>query len=89
MMGFYGFLLEHDGNVYSCFNGQHVSFGNLLTNSFESVWYGKQAHEARRQVRAARCPTCPETTYSSPVNALEVVETVVRVSRWRSREQAT
>jgi MoaA/NifB/PqqE/SkfB family radical SAM enzyme len=79
MMGWYGFVLEHDGSVYPCINCEKAGFGNLLTDSFESVWFGKQADSARRQLRASCCPTCTSVCYPQPVNALEVIKT----SWWR------
>jgi radical SAM protein with 4Fe4S-binding SPASM domain len=74
MMGFYGFILECDGNVYPCFNGEQASLGNLMTNTFEDIWFGEQATKVRRQLRVSRCSTCPETTYPLPINVLEVIE---------------
>jgi MoaA/NifB/PqqE/SkfB family radical SAM enzyme len=83
MMGWYGFALEHDGSVYPCINCERASFGNLLTDSFESVWFGEQANDARRQLRALCCPTCTSVCYPLPINALEVIETGWR--RWQRR----
>lgn len=81
MMGFYGCVMEHDGNLYPCVNCEQHSLGNLLTDSFEDVWFGEQAAEARQQLRALCCPTCTSMCYPLPINALEVVQT-----SWRRRK---
>ena len=67
MMGFFGFVLEHDGGVYPCVNCEDASFGNLLHEPFEQVWFGRQANEARRQLRASCCSTCTSMCYVQPV----------------------
>jgi radical SAM protein with 4Fe4S-binding SPASM domain len=69
MMDFYGAVLEHNGDVYPCINCEHSSFGNLLTSSFEEVWFGERANEARVRLRASCCPTCTSVCYPLPVNA--------------------
>jgi MoaA/NifB/PqqE/SkfB family radical SAM enzyme len=76
MMGLYSFVLDHDGAVYPCFVGDNVAFGNLVTDPFESVWFGAQADKARQRLRAHHCPSCPAGCYPLPVNALELVEMV-------------
>jgi MoaA/NifB/PqqE/SkfB family radical SAM enzyme len=78
MMGFYNFVLEHDGTVYPCPTYEKTGFGNLLTDSFEDLWFGERANEVRRQVRAQYCPTCSSTCYPSPINALELAQMVWR-----------
>jgi radical SAM protein with 4Fe4S-binding SPASM domain len=75
MMGFFGFVLEHDGSVYPCVNCEDASFGNLLHEPFEQVWFGRQAEEARKQLRASCCPTCTSMCYVQPVNAVELIQT--------------
>jgi MoaA/NifB/PqqE/SkfB family radical SAM enzyme len=83
MMGFYGAVLEHNGDVYPCINCEHSSFGNLLTSSFEKVWFGERANEARVRLRASCCPTCTSACYPLPINALEVAQ--IRWQKWRRR----
>jgi MoaA/NifB/PqqE/SkfB family radical SAM enzyme len=83
MMGFYAFVLEHDGNVYPCVNCEKNSFGNLLTDSFQELWFGGRANDARRELRSACCPTCTSVCYPLPVNAREVAALSWR--RWRRR----
>jgi MoaA/NifB/PqqE/SkfB family radical SAM enzyme len=80
MMGFYGCVLEHDGNLYPCVNCEQHSLGNLLTDSFEDVWFGERAAQVREQLRASCCPTCTSMCYPLPINALEVVQ-----AGWRRR----
>jgi MoaA/NifB/PqqE/SkfB family radical SAM enzyme len=72
MMGYYGFVLEHNGNVYPCVNCEGNSFGNLLTDSFENVWFGPSANDARRALRVECCPSCTSMCYPPPSNALEM-----------------
>jgi MoaA/NifB/PqqE/SkfB family radical SAM enzyme len=78
MMGFYAFVLEHDGEVYPCLNCESRSFGNLLQEGFNEIWFGQRATEVRRNLRRACCPTCVSMCYLAPVNAIELLET-----RWR------
>jgi len=73
MMGFYGFVLEHDGSVYPCVNCEGTSFGNLLTTSFEQLWFGGIAEQARRQLRTSCCPTCTSMCYVQPTSATEII----------------
>lgn len=74
MMGLYNFVLEHDGNVHLCFNSEEISLGNLLTDSFESVWFGEHADKARRKLRALHCHSCPAMCYPMPVSMFELLE---------------
>jgi radical SAM protein with 4Fe4S-binding SPASM domain len=83
MMGFYGFVLEHDGRVYPCVNCERRPFGDLRSESFEEAWFGPQANEARRELRQRCCPTCTSMCYTQAVNLWEMVETSWR--RWRGR----
>jgi radical SAM protein with 4Fe4S-binding SPASM domain len=83
MMGFFGFVLEHDGDVYPCVNCENTSFGSLLSEPFERVWFGEKAEAARVQLRAACCPTCTSMCYTQPVSALEVAE--IKWLRWQHR----
>jgi radical SAM protein with 4Fe4S-binding SPASM domain len=81
MMGFFGFVLEHDGQVYPCVNCEGASFGSLLSEPFEKIWFGDGAEAARGRLRASCCPTCTSMCYTQPVNALELLE--VKRRRWR------
>ena len=78
MMGFYAFVLEHDGEVYPCLNCESRSFGNLLQEGFNEIWFGQRATEVRRNLRQACCPSCVSMCYLAPVNAIELLE-----ARWR------
>jgi MoaA/NifB/PqqE/SkfB family radical SAM enzyme len=84
MMGVYDFVIECDGVVYHCPTFEKIGLGNLLTDSFENVWFGEQANAVRRQVRALYCPTCPSACYPAPINALELAELVwLQKLKWR------
>jgi len=74
MMGFYGFVLEHDGNIYPCVNCENHSFGNLLHIPFEEAWFGAHATSVRQQLRQECCPMCSSLCYPLPVNLLEVID---------------
>ncbi len=78
MMGFYGFILEHDGNIYSCVNCEQYSFGNVLTQSFDEVWFGKQAQTARQNVRTTCCPSCVSMCYTLPAGPVELAQVVTQ-----------
>lgn len=78
MMGFYGFTLEHDGNVYPCVNFEMNSFGNLLEQNFDDVWFGPQAEAVRKDLRQTACPTCVSACYTSPQNAGEMIKLITR-----------
>lgn len=80
MMGFYGFVLEHDGNIYPCVNCERVSFGNLLTDSFDDIWFHGNSDEVRKQLRSSCCPTCPSMCFTAPINAGETIDYA-----WRRR----
>lgn len=88
MMGFYSFVLECDGIVYHCPTSEEIGLGNLLTDSFEDVWFGEQANAVRRQVRTQNCSTCPAACYPSPINVLELADMVWRqkITRGSSRQ---
>jgi MoaA/NifB/PqqE/SkfB family radical SAM enzyme len=92
MMGFYSFVLEHDGSVYPCINCEKRSFGNLLHRSFKEIWFGSQAADVRRRLRQDCCPTCTSLCYPLPVNLLEVVDLGWRqiimpcLKRWLGRK---
>jgi len=72
MMGFYGFVLEHDGKLHPCVNCESALMGDLRSQSFGKAWFGAQAAEARRDLRESCCPRCSSICYAFPVNAIEV-----------------
>jgi MoaA/NifB/PqqE/SkfB family radical SAM enzyme len=74
MMGFYGFVLEHMGDIYPCVNCEHKKFGNLLIDSFESVWFGDQAAEVRDYTAENCCPSCTSGCLSLPVGIAEMLK---------------
>jgi MoaA/NifB/PqqE/SkfB family radical SAM enzyme len=74
MMGFYGCILEHTGEVYPCVNWEMQSFGNLLHERFDDIWFGERAYKARQALRETGCPTCPALCYTLPVNGAELAE---------------
>lgn len=76
MMGHYGFILEHDGEVYPCVNWEIESFGNLLHEDFDSIWFGERAHKARQELRSSGCPTCPASCYTLPTGPGELAQDV-------------
>jgi radical SAM protein with 4Fe4S-binding SPASM domain len=78
MMGFYGCIIEHDGAVYPCVNFEVNSFGNLLEQSFDEVWFGPRAEAVREEVRCIGCPTCVGSCYTLPINAGEMIRLVAR-----------
>lgn len=74
LMGFFGCVVEHTGEVYSCINWEEESFGNLLEKSFDEIWFGEQARAARHNLRKEGCPTCPSMCYPHAVGVDEVVK---------------
>jgi len=72
MMGFYAFVLEHDGSIYPCVNCERKSFGNLLSQTFEEIWFDNESESVRGHLRSECCPTCTSMCYTLPVNTLEV-----------------
>jgi MoaA/NifB/PqqE/SkfB family radical SAM enzyme len=78
MMGFYGFVIEYNGDVYSCVNCEKYSFGNLLNVRFEELWFRPHASYVRQQVHRNCCPTCTSLCYPLPTNLAEVVDIVLR-----------
>jgi MoaA/NifB/PqqE/SkfB family radical SAM enzyme len=77
MMGFYGFILEHTGEVYPCVNWEQQSFGSLLHEDFDDIWFGERAHAARAALRESGCPTCPALCYTLPTNAAELAQSTL------------
>lgn len=78
MMGAFNFILDSDGTARHCLLCEESRYGSLLTDSFDAVWFGPEANEARRQIRARRCPSCSAGCHLSPVNAGELAELVWR-----------
>jgi len=90
MMGYFGCILEYDGNVYPCVNYEMNSFGNLLEKSFDEIWFGPQARSARGELRRQGCPTCVSMCYTLPVNAGEVIQLAAqRIGRRLGRSSQT
>jgi MoaA/NifB/PqqE/SkfB family radical SAM enzyme len=83
MMGFYGCVIEHDAEVYPCVNCESQSFGNLLSDSFERIWFGERATQVRENLRVSCCPSCTSLCYPLPVNFYEVAMTSWR--KWQKR----
>jgi len=78
MMGFYGFVIEYNGDVYSCVNCENHSFGNLLNARFEEIWFGPRASYARQQIRRDCCPSCTSLCYPLLANLAEVADIALR-----------
>ncbi|MBA3946248.1 MAG: radical SAM protein [Herpetosiphonaceae bacterium] len=78
MMGFFSCVVEYSGDVYACVNWEQQSFGNLLNDSFDDIWFGPKAHAARLALRETGCPTCPSMCYTQPINAGELLATKAR-----------
>lgn len=74
MMGMYDFVLEHNADVYACVNCEDYRFGNLLEQSFEDAWFGKEAVEARQNLHQNCCPTCPSPCHYPAVGLSELVQ---------------
>jgi MoaA/NifB/PqqE/SkfB family radical SAM enzyme len=74
MMGYYGFVLEHDGAVYPCVNCETKAFGNLREQSFGKIWKRPDAKQLRQDIRANCCTTCASICYSLPGNVVEVID---------------
>jgi len=75
MMGFFAFVLEHDGNVYPCLNCENNSFGNLLIDSFDKIWFNKKSL-VRERLRSDCCPNCTSMCYTLPVNIFEMTNLI-------------
>lgn len=74
LMGFFGCLVEHTGDVYPCPIWEQESFGNLLEESFDAVWFGDRARAARYKLRRTGCPTCSSMCYPHSVGLQEVAQ---------------
>jgi len=74
MMGYYGFVIEHDGSVYPCVNCEDRVFGNLCKQSFQELWWGAHAQAIRREMRARCCPTCASICYTLPGSLVQVTD---------------
>ncbi len=89
LMGFFGCLVEHTGDVYPCPIWENQSFGNLLEQSFDEVWFGEQARTARYKLRRTGCPTCSSMCYPHSVGLKEIVQERGLRLRERARRAAT
>ncbi len=89
MMGFFGCVVEYTGEVYPCVNWEEQSFGNLLHERFDDIWFGPRAYAARAALRETGCPTCPSMCYVQPVNAGELITSKARKVAGRVRRIAT
>ena len=78
MMGYLGFVMEHTGNIYPCVNCEGKTFGNLLSQSFEEIWFGAKSENVRTELRQFCCPTCTSMCFPPPANAAEVVDLAIR-----------
>ena len=78
LMGFYAFALEHDGNVYPCQFCQKNSFGNLLEQSFEEIWFKDINKNVRNQMRTECCSNCPAMCYTLPIDYFELSDLIFR-----------
>jgi radical SAM protein with 4Fe4S-binding SPASM domain len=74
LMGFFGCLIEHTGDVYPCPIWENKSFGNLLEKSFDEVWFGEEARAARYSLRRTGCPTCTSMCYPHSVGPSEIMQ---------------
>ena len=77
MLGFYGFVLEHNGEIFPCVNCEEGSFGNILHLPFEKIWFEGVSVKIRKELRKNCCPTCTAITNVHPVNLKEVIELAV------------
>jgi radical SAM protein with 4Fe4S-binding SPASM domain len=74
MMGYYGFVIEYDGNVYPCVNCEDRTFGNLCKQSFRELWWGAHAQAIRCEMRARCCPVCASICYTLPSNLMQAAD---------------
>ncbi len=73
LMGFFGCVVEHMGDVYPCINWENERFGNLMEQPFDDIWFGEQAQQARYNLRATGCPSCPSMCYPHASGPKEVL----------------
>lgn len=85
LMGFFGCVVEHTGEVYPCINWEEQSFGNLLEQPFDDIWFGERAQAARYSLRRTGCPTCPSMCYPHAVGVGEVLREEAAKTRRRVR----
>jgi MoaA/NifB/PqqE/SkfB family radical SAM enzyme len=71
-MGYYGLVLEHDGQVFPCVNCEEAAFGSLLKQRFRDIWWSRETTSARRRMRAECCSTCPSICYTLPDGVSDV-----------------
>jgi MoaA/NifB/PqqE/SkfB family radical SAM enzyme len=81
MMGYLGFVLEHDGNIYPCVNCEQHPLGNLLEKSFEEIWFNNGNDSVRRSLRKNCCPSCTSLCFPPPINLGEVLEVAYRMKK--------
>lgn len=86
MMGYYGFVLEHNGEIYTCVNCEQESLGSLLKRPFDDIWFGPHAAPIRRRVAQECCPSCTSLCYPLAVNAFEVAGLMVRRTKNRLKK---
>ncbi len=85
LMGFFGCVVEHTGEVYPCPIWEYESFGNLLEQSFDTIWFSEQARNARYNLRKTSCPTCTSMCYPHAVGLSEVVQEKLDHTRTRAQ----
>ncbi len=82
LMGYFGCVVEHTGEVYPCPIWEYESFGNLLEQSLDDIWFSDRAQAARHNLRRTGCPTCTSMCYPHAVGLNEVLqEKVMHVQR--------
>ncbi|MFL5807779.1 MAG: SPASM domain-containing protein, partial [Roseiflexaceae bacterium] len=82
LMGYFGCVVEHTGEVYPCPIWEYESFGNMLEQSFEDIWFSERAQAARHNLRRTGCPTCSSMCYPHAVGLNEVLhEKAMNVQR--------
>ncbi|MBC7458011.1 MAG: SPASM domain-containing protein [Bdellovibrionaceae bacterium] len=74
-----------DGNLYMCCYQRMIPIGNILEQSFESIWYGSVAQDIREKIIASElpaaclgggCPYAHQGRYkSSPVETVNLPNT--------------
>ncbi|MBN2440067.1 MAG: radical SAM protein [Spirochaetales bacterium] len=78
MFGFYGCVVEENGDLYPCLNCEKVKMGNLIHSSFEEIWFHRHSQHVRRNLRKECCPDCTSLCYTHPANFLELLEEIMR-----------
>lgn len=88
LMGFSGCLVEHTGEVYPCPIWEYQSFGNLLEESFDDIWFGSRARAARYTLRRTGCPTCTSMCYPHAVGFKEIAQEKLMHTQQRLKRAA-